>query len=292
MKLQQKKSVIKHSALWVLLLLPLCSFSYTFGYTSNVAIYGYTWQMNTPTLGVSAETGLDISGVIYNYTAVKEKEDDFTVTVGNENLDGGYVWKDTEDWSGKYGIKLRKFVPIPYTPVELFGKGSIATTGKGTVEDASVIYMYRWDNCRNAQNDPSCPNYIQPLPVIPKIDIYDVMEDDAVKDATEETDSDLYKEEKETEQNDEAEEEKQLLEIALASTSNALTIANAATQSAILQSMNIATNVSSYYSFVIPSTTYQDTVNLQGGNIVDNRRALRSLGQDKLMNEMIGEQYK
>ena len=248
--------------------------------------------MNTPTLGVSAETGLDISGVIYNYTAVKNLEDDFTITVGNEDLDGGYIWKDTEDWSGKYGIKLRKFIPIAYTPVELFGKGSIATTGTGSVEDASVIYMYRWDNCRNAQNDPSCPNYIQPLPVIPKIDIYDVLDDDAVTEATEKTDSDLYEEENKTEQNKEADEERQLLEIALASTSNALTIANAVTQSAILQSMNIATNVSSYYSFVIPSTTYQDTVNLQGGNIVDNRRALRSLGQDKLMNKMIEEQYK
>jgi len=248
--------------------------------------------MNTPTLGVSAETGLDISGVIYNYTAVKEKEDDFTVTVGNEDLNGGYVWKDTEDWSNKYGIKLRKFIPIAYTPVESFGKGSIATTGTGSVEDASVIYMYRWDNCRNAQNDSSCPNYIQPLPVIPKIDIYDVMEDDTVTDATEETDSDLYKKEKDTKQNDKAEEERQLLEIALASTSNALTIANAVTQSAILQSMNIATNVSSYYNFTIPVTTYTDTVVLQGGNIVDNKRALRSLGQDNLMNEMIGEQYK
>ena len=62
--------------------------------------------MNTPTLGVSAETGLDISGVIYNYKAVKEKEDDFTVTVGNKDLDGGYVWKDTENWSNKYGMKL------------------------------------------------------------------------------------------------------------------------------------------------------------------------------------------
>ena len=56
--------------------------------------------------------------------------------------------------------------------------------------------------------------------------------------------------------------------------------------------MNIATNVSSYYNFVIPSTTYQDTVDLQGGNIVDNKKALRSLGQDKLMNQMIEEQYK
>ena len=278
----------------LLVLLPGLSYSfdYTYGYSGNAALWGSSWDMSTKALGVNASDGMDILGVIYEYTAVKEKEDDFTVTIGNEDLDGGYVWKDTEDWSNKYGIKLRKFIPLPYTPVELFGKGSIATTGTGIVEDASVIYMYRWDNCRNAQNDSSCPNYIQPLPVIPKIDIYDVMEDDTVTDATEETDSDLYEEEKKTEQDEEADEERQLLEIALASTSNALTIANAVTQSAILQSMNIATNVSSYYSFVIPSTTYQDTVNLQGGNIVDNRRALRSLGQDKLMNKMIEEQYK
>jgi hypothetical protein len=40
--------------------------------------------------------------------------------------------------------------------------------------------MYRWDLCRNAQNDESCPNYIPPLPVIPKIEIYDALEDDFV----------------------------------------------------------------------------------------------------------------
>ena len=284
--------MIKLSALWALLLLPLCSFSYTFGYTGNAALGGNTWGMTTPILGITTEAGMDISGVIYNYTAVKELQDDFTVTIQNEDTEGGYIFQETDDWSDGPGMRIQKVIALPYTPLERFGTGSIATTGTGTVEDASVLYMYRWDNCRNAQNDPSCPNYIQPLPVIPKIDIYDVMDDDAVKDATEETDSDLYEEEKKTEQDEEADEERQLLEIALASTSNALTIANAVTQSAILQSMNIATNVSSYYSFVIPSTTYQDTVNLQGGNIVDNKRALRSLGQDKLMNEMIGEQYK
>ena len=286
MKQQHKKSVIRHSALWVLLLLPLCSFSYTFGYTSNAAIYGNTWQMNTPILGVSAETGLDISGVIYNYTAVKEKEDDFTVTVGNKDLDGGYVWKDTENWSNKYGMKLRKFVPIPYTPVELFGKGSIATTGTGSVEDASVIYMYRWDLCRNAQNDESCPNYIPPLPVIPKFEIYDALEDEFVKDATKETDG------VGTDKNEEVDEEKERLEIAMAATENALTIANTASQASLLLRINNATNVSSYYVAQIQGGVYRESIALQGGKIVDNRKALRSLGQDNLMNDMIQEQYK
>ena len=248
--------------------------------------------MNTPTLGVSAETGLDISGVIYNYTAVKDLEDDFTVTVGNEDLDGGYIWKDTEDWSGKYGIKLRKFIPIAYTPVELFGKGSIATTGTGIVEDASVIYMYRWDLCRNAQNDESCPNYIPPLPVIPKFEIYDALEDEFVKDATEETDGVGIDKDEEVRETEEEDEEKERLEIAMAATENALTIANTASQASLLKTINKATNINSYYVAQISGGVYRDTTSLPGGKIVDNNKVFRSLGQDKLMNQMIGEQYK
>jgi hypothetical protein len=292
MKQQHKKNVIRHSALWALLLLPLCSFSYTFGYTSNAAIYGYTWQMNSATLGVSAETGLDISGVIYQYKVVKDKEDDFVVIVGNEDKDGGYIWKDTEDWSGKYGIKLRKFIPIPYTPVELFGKGSIATTGKGSVEDASVIYMYRWDLCRNAQNDKSCPNYIPPLPVIPKFEIYDALEDEFVKDATKETDDVGTDKDEEVRETEEEDEEKERLEIAMAATENALTIANTASQASLLKTINKATNINSYYVAQISGGVYRDTTLLPGGKIVDNNKVFRSLGQDKLMNQMIGEQYK
>ena len=248
--------------------------------------------MNTATLGISAEEGLDISGVIYTYTPVKEVNDDFTVTVGNEAVDGGYIFQETDDWSGKHGMKIQKVIPLPYTPIERFGKGAIKTTGVGSVQDASVVYMFRWDNCRNAQNDPSCPNYIPPLPVIPKIEIYDALEDDAVEKATEETDSDLYKDEEESEQTEEDEEDENRLEIALASVNNALTIANTVSQSVILKAMNTATNINSYYVATIPSTTYRDKLDLQGGDIPDNKLIFRSLSQDNLMNEMIQEQYK
>ena len=248
--------------------------------------------MNSATLGVSAETGLDISGVIYQYKVVKNKEDDFVVIVGNEDKDGGYIWKDTEDWSGKYGIKLRKFIPIPYTPVELFGKGSIATTGTGTVEDASVIYMYRWDLCRNSQNDESCPNYIPPLPVIPKFEIYDALEDEFVKDATEETDGVGTDKDEDTRETEEEDEEKERLEIAMAASENALTIANTTSQASLLKTINKATNINSYYVAQISGGVYRDTTSLPGGKIVDNNKVFRSLGQDKLMNQMIGEQYK
>ena len=248
--------------------------------------------MNTGTLGVSAEEGLDISGVLYNYTTVKNVVDDFTVTIENDKVGSGYVFQDTEDWSGKHGGKVQNVIPLPYTPIEQFGDGRIRGTGTGSIEDVTILYMYRWDLCRNAQNDESCPNYIPPLPVIPKIEIYDALDDEYVAEATDKTDSELYDKEVENKESTEEDEEEERLEIALASSGNALTIANTTTQSAILQSMNIATNINSYYVANIPSTVYRDTILLQDKDIVDNRLVFRSLTQEQLHNEMVQEQYK
>ena len=248
--------------------------------------------MNTGTLGVSAEEGLDISGVLYNYTTVKNVVDDFTVTIENDKVGGGYIFQDTEDWSGKHGGKVQNVIPLPYTPIEQFGDGRIRGTGTGSIEDVTILYMYRWDLCRNAQNDESCPNYIPPLPVIPKIEIYNVLEDEIVNDATEKVDDNLLDKKEEKRETEEEDEERERLEIALAATENALTIANTTSQASLLKQINKATNINSYYVAEIQGGMYRDSTALQGGKIVDNKKALRSLGQDKLMNEMIGDQYK
>ena len=249
--------------------------------------------MTTPVLGVTVQDGLDISGVIYSYTPVKNVVDDFTVTVQSENVDGGYIFQDTEDWSGKHPIRIKKVLPLAYTPVSQFGKGSIETTGTGSVEDAIVLYMYRLDACYDPQNDPSCPGYVEPIPKIPDIEIYDALEDEFVVQATEDTDSDLYDEKEEkSEETEKDEEDKERLEIAMAATENALTIANTASQGALLKVMNTATNINSYYVAQVPGGVYKESISLNGGKIVDNRKALRSLGQDNLMDAMIQEQYK
>ena len=285
--------MIKLLALWVLLQQPSYSSSYTFGYTSNAALNGYSWDMTTPVLGVGVQDGLDISGVIYSYTPVKNVVDDFTVTVQSEDVNGAFIFQDTEDWSGKHPIRIKKVVPLVYTPVSQFGKGSIETTGTGSVEDALVIYMYRLDACFNPQNDPNCPGYVKPIPKIPNIEIYDALEDEFVDKATEETDSDLYdKEKKESKETEKDEEDKERLEIAMAATENALTIANTASQAIVLKAMNTATNINSYYVANVPGGVYQETISLNGGKVIDNKRVLQSLGQDNLMNEMIQEQYK
>ena len=131
------------------------------------------------------------------------------------------------------------------------------------------------------------------MPVIPKIDIYNALEDDSVEDAMEETDSDLYDKEQDedSEQRDKDEEDEDRLELAMAATENALTIANTATQGSLLKAMNSATNVNSYYTSNISGGVYQDNTSLEGGKIVDNKKAFRSLSQDKLHNTMIEEQY-
>ena len=293
MKEQLKRNVIRFLALWLALPGLSYSFDYTYGYTGNAAFWGNSWDMSSGVLGVNAANGMDILGVIYQYTAVKDKADDFIVTVGNEDLDGNYLWEDTEVWSNKYGMRIRKVVTLPYLPIAKFGKGKIATTGTGTIEDANVIYMYRFDACFDPQSDPSCAGYVKPMPKVPEIIIYDALEDDNVKDATEETDRDLIEEsEEETNEGEEKDEDDMRLEMALASSTNALTIANAVTQGSVVRAMNTATNITNYYVADISGGAYKDATPLEGGTIVDNKNAFKSLSQDNLMNEMIGEQYK
>ena len=248
--------------------------------------------MNTGTLGVSAEEGLDISGVLYNYTVVKNQVDDFIVTIESDNVDGGYVFQEEHDWDGQYSGTVQNVIPLPYTPVEQFGDGRIRGTGTGNIEDVTILYMYRWDLCRNAQNDESCPNYIPPLPVIPKIEIYDALDDEFVKDTTEAVDENLLDKKEEKRETEEEDEERERLEIAMAATENALTIANTASQASLLKQINKATNINSYYVAQISGGVYRDTTQLDGGKVVDNRLVFRSLTQEQLHNEMIQEQYK
>lgn len=275
------------------MLLPLSSFSnsYTFGYTGNAASGGNTWNMSSSVLGIDVQDGLDISGVIYTYLPVKNVVDDFTVTVQAKHADTGFIFQDTEDWSGLPAIRIKKALALPYTPVSLFGESAIVTTGTGTIEDASVIYMYRFDTCYDPQNDPGCPGYIPPVPKIPKIDFYDALEDEFVEMALEETDNDLI-EDKEMKETDEEEEDEERLEVAFAATSNALTIANTATQASVLDAINKATNFNSYYIAQIPGKIYQETIVLPDARLPDNRKVFRSLAKDTLMNQMIEEQYK
>ena len=281
---------------WALLLLLFCSSSvnaYTFGYTPNVAISGLEWTMTPTYLGADGIGGMDVSGVTYKYTPIKNKEDDYVVTLENDKVGGGYVFQDKQDWSQREGgIEVRRTIALPYTPLALFGDGRLKEEGTGSIEGADVRYIYRFDPCFDPQSDPNCPGYKKPPPPpLPDIPDYDALQDESVAIAQAETDRKLLDDEQ-AEKEEEEEEDKESLEFMLADVENALTIANEIAQSIILQQLNNVTNLTNYYVSTIPDNYYPDAVALQGGTIVDNRRALRSLSQDARMNEMIEEQYK
>ena len=285
--------MIRFSALWVLLLLPLSSFSYSFGYTPNAALNGLEWSMNPTYIGVNAIGGMDISGVTYKYTPIKNKEDDYVVTLENDKVGGGYVFQDMQDWSQREGgIEIRRTIALPYIPIAVFGDGRLKQEGTGSVENADVRYIYRFDHCFDPQIDPSCPGYKKPEPPkLPDIPDYDALQDESVQLAQAETNKELLEEEEAKEEEEEEEDEEEM-EMLLATTENALAIANGISQSILMATINQATNINSYYVAQIPGKIYRESIVLQDKDIVDNRRAFRSLGQDKLMNQMIEEQYK
>ncbi len=281
---------------WVVLLLLSCSSSvhaYTFGYTPNVAISGLEWTMTPTYLGANGIGGMDVSGVTYKYTPIKNKEDDYVVTLENDKVGGGYVFQDVQDWSQREGgTEIRRTIALPYTPIAIFGDGRLKQEGTGSIEGADVRYIYRFDSCFDPQSDPNCPGYKKPPPPpLPEIPDYDALQDESVAIAQKETDRKLSKEDQAEKEEDE-EEDEESLEFMLADVENAIAMANEIAQSVILQQLNNVTNLTNYYVSTIPDNYYPDAVALQGGTIVDNRRALRSLSQDARMNKMIEEQYK
>jgi hypothetical protein len=246
-----------------------------YGYSNNAAAGGGSWSMSESVLGVAPVPGLDISGVLYRYTAVKERPDDFTVSVQNQNaIDGGYIFRSTDDWSGKSGQTIVKSVPLGYVPIKYWGDGEIVTTGQGSVVDPQVVYTYR---------------FIEPEPELPNLPTYtyNALEDPAVIAATEaterpETDEDEAKK-------DDEDEEKKDMEKALAALQSGLEMAKG--QDGLLAAMNPVT-MAQYYAATIPGGAYKETVILQGGEIKDNKRAFRSMANDRLHNQMVEEQYR
>lgn len=283
---------------WLVLLAFLAylpSYSYsnpiTYGASGNAAQNGLNWVMSQV---LPNAAGLSVNGVVYQYTAVKETEDDMIVYVQNENAEGnGYIFREVDDWSGLPGESINKLVSVNNIPIGAWGDGSIEVEGTGSVEDPNVIYTYKIDRCYDPQADPSCPGYVPPIepPEIEAIDIYDALSDDAVREALDETDPELYDRDKKRQRKAE-ENSEQRLENALAATENALTLALLVTQDAMIQSMSRVEQLNPYYRADIPGGVYRETVSLPKTNIPDNKDGLRNgLAQQILHEKMVQSQY-
>ena len=270
-----------------------------FGTTPNAAAGGTTWDMNTL---LPTPPGLDINGVIYNYTIQKDVNDSVDVHVQNKNAnDTGYIFRETDEWGvgSLGGTEIRKVVPvIPNIPRTSWGQGSIEVEGPGSIEDPNVVYMYKVDPCYDPQFDPNCPGYEIPIPVIatPEIEIYDATQDEYVnlnddeKVLLEENEKTVEEELDE----DEEEEEKRKREYRLAMLAETNAAQLFAENQRIQQMNEIMQNQvnNTYLNKTINGGAYNETITIVDKTIDDNNIGLRNnFAQQLLHEQMVQEQY-
>lgn len=273
------------------------SYSYSenlnYGVTNNAAAGGLQWNMEDV---LPVPGGLMINGVIYQYTLEKEIEDSTKVHVQNENTDGeGYIFRQTDDWTGVPGSTINRIIGLPNVPAEYFGQGSIEVEGNGTLSDPNVRYSYKLDPCFVPLTDPSCPGYLRAL--------YDWLKENGLLGDDVDFEDPLFnefvqkvlnretevEEDEEIRQTEEKEEDEEIEKLNAGASIEAL--GDPAAQAAIMQAMSTIPNFENYYEVNIQGGVYEETVVLEDKELPDNRRAMRNLAQDTLHRSMVRSQY-
>jgi hypothetical protein len=257
----------------------------------NAAAFGLNWVMTNI---LPQNAGLTVNGIVYRYTTVKNAEDDMVVYVQNEDaINGGYIFRNADDWSGLPGNSINKLVPVNTIPLEFWGDGSIEVEGKGSVEGATVLYNYSYDTCFGVTTDPSCPDYIPPVPVIPEIGFYDPLNDQWVQ---RELEKDWEPRDEDEEDKDrqkmmsEEEIEDMRLEAILGTVNNSLLASESLRKHTSLMAQNY---IPVSYFEVLPDSKYEETVVLKDASLPDNRLLRRqNLAQQLLHKELVNLQYK
>lgn len=247
------------------------------------------------------EAGLKVQGIYHKYTITKDPNTDATVSIVNKNTNGvGNIYERHDNWDQIPSNTKLGFDTITPTLGTSFGDGSIYVDGDGELSDVIVAYNYMYDTCAIPLTDSSCPGYEDALMkylldnglIDSEPDINDPYYDDWVQFQLDQKAEAAEEEEKEEEKAKEEEEEQELkIEKALAVAGAAEQIANPTRQLLMMTQMMSAGTLDAYYGTTINGGTYEETVELKDGIIVDNFKALRNLAQDKVHRTMVRSQY-
>ena len=288
------------AVLWV----ASCSYCYsdtTYASTNNAAQQGLRWVMTNilPDFSQPFMT-VEINGLTYQYTMVKEKDDDAVVTMSNDDLanPGQKIFENEDDWSQLHGGTIRKFFRFGYTNANRWGEGSLEIEGEGSIEDPYVIYNYKMvidetlEKCYlTPLADPICPGYENALAdyianlEAPEVD--DPFYDEWVQ-ANLDTEAEKPKEE-EIEEVEEEKEEESLEEQLGGETLEAMV--DTSEQASILAELAQVPKLDQYYATSLQGGVYEETLVLPSTNYPDNRRALRNLASDANHRTMVRSQY-
>lgn len=237
------------------------------------------------------QAGLDVGSVFYRYTTVKETDDFMLVHVQNENAQGpGYVFRETDDWTGQPGNTISKLVSVGGIPLEYWGSGSIEVEGEGTVSEPLVVYSYRYDPCYDPQSDPRCSGFQQEQFVQDiTIDYKDPLEDEFILAAIEQEQREKEDEEEERERRQMAGLEGQSrLEVLLGGVNKLLV---SPLQEAKYASLTYYMFPTTYYE-KLKGGVYNDSLELKDASLPTNPKANRvGLAQDLLHQKMVESQF-
>lgn len=255
----------------------------------NAASDSMRWVMTNV---LPQQMGLEVTNILYRYTAVKDPNTGMIVYVQNEDAanKGEYIFRSVDDWTGLPGNTIVKSIPIDAILGSRFGDGEIKIEGEGTVEDPFVIYSYRFDPCFNPQSSPSCEGYIPDIPEVPQVEnpldenyVQDELDRKAVMRSEEDEEEEREAVEKGAEEDPDEESLEERLGIAIQS-------ALAATDRAA----EMANSIPAAYTIALPTTEYKETVTISDNKAVAkalvSRRGL-GLAQDKLHQELVRSQF-
>lgn len=261
-----------------------------YGVTNNAANSGLAWVMTNV---LPQQAGLTVGNVIYQYTTVKNAEDDMLVHVQNEDAQGtGYIFRETDDWSGLPGNTINKAVSVGGIPINRWGPGSIEVEGEGKVTDPSVIYTYQYDPCFDPQTNPQCPGYKDPFDLtLQQPEAYDPLDDQFIQDELDRkaTLKDEDQEDRDRRKVESKEVAKETLEKLLGDiNSSALAVAN---QNKHLELMALSFMPTTYYE-TIPGGEYKEAVTLVDAELPDNKKGRRQqFAQEVLHEKLVDSQY-
>lgn len=265
-----------------------CSSEIIYGSSGNAAQFGQQWVMQNV---IPQYTGLAVNGVVYQYTTVKDPNDPMIVSVQNENaVDGGYIFREVDDWSGLPGNTINKIVPVDYIPVQYWGDGSIVVEGEGQVIDPSVTYTYRYDDkCIDPQKNPTCPGY---KPEIPEMDQTDL--DLAGESFQDQMDREqVFRDDDQERRDFEKMKDKEKKKLKLVDLEKMLgTFSLNAMQGPaeqLHQQLTAMNYVPATYNRVIPDPGYEEKIELKDATLPDRRL---NYANDALHNQMVEQQYK
>ena len=273
------------------------SFSYSDvvnGTTGNAADIGYNWVMRNI---LPQQAGLEVTGVVYRYTAVKDPNSDMVVYVQNEDAQnqGQYIFREVDDWSQRPGKTITKVLPQPNILIDRWGDGSIVVEGDGQVEDAVVAYDYRYDPCFDPQSSPECPGYVPVVPDIPEPDLTDLYDQEQMF-IDEELEREVEVVDEDQKEKDRAaiarkQRNKERLEVALGAVNSALMTSQAELMHTELIALGDGI-INPYNSVTIQGGVYEETTILKDKNLPDNKSARRvNMAQQLLHEQMVTLQY-